>query len=743
MSREADAAIVARDPDLPGLALLLDTEAMARRLGLAAGALRQTYLRYKPGVSCLAAYVTGDGRRFSAKAAEAGRWRDWSDHPLLRTGHLPGGLIPRRIDEGHIFLRGIEEDSRFGGGRRLLDPTRRSKALAALGFGKTARLSVLRHKPERRAVIKIEDEQGPRGLLKIAAPGPFERACASAAIAEAAGGPTVTALSDHYRALVTSWIDGAALCPDTAGHADREAMQAAGAALARMHRSGLTHPIRRNRAAERAAIDAAVDALRALDTRLHSRAEALAARIMGRLDTEAPALCLIHSDFKPDQVILAGGSARIIDWDEAAEGDPAADLGTFNARLVAQAVDGFSTDAALKAARGGFSEGYESVADRSKGIAAQTAAALIALCAEGFRSRHPDWLSRADALLDAAESEMAPALAGRAKGPFQETIAAALDGLAMERRLATALGMQPSDLSLTETRLIREKPGRRALVSYELQGPDGPMPLLGKLRAKGLDRHTLELQQALWNGGFDADAADGIAVPEPIGAVPALDLWLQRRVPGEPAAAFLQPDADPTPLGRVGAALGKLHRCGPPARRRWTLADEMAVLHRRLGETAANAPSLAADAAAILDACGAIAAGLTSSRAGPIHRDFHQDQALVDDNRVWLVDLDLYAEGDPKLDAGNFIAHVMEASIRLHGAVDALSPHAESFRSAWTASRAEYDVADLEAWMTLALARLFTIAAERPERRHAAAAIAAVCHELLTRTPVHLNTGQA
>lgn len=117
---------------------MLDARVMAQRLGLDQDGLRQTYLRYKPGVSCLAAYVTRDGRRSSAEAVEAGRWQVWSDHPLLRSPFLPDGAIPWRIGEGRVLLRAIEEESRFGGGWRLLDPARHGKALKALGFGDCA-----------------------------------------------------------------------------------------------------------------------------------------------------------------------------------------------------------------------------------------------------------------------------------------------------------------------------------------------------------------------------------------------------------------------------------------------------------------------------------------------------------------------------------------------------------------------------------------------------------------------------
>ena len=39
----------------------------------------------------------------------------------------------------------------------------------------------------------------------------------------------------------------------------------------------------------------------------------------------------------------------------------------------------------------------------------------------------------------------------------------------------------------------------------------------------------------------------------------------------------------------------------------------------------------------------------------PLHRDFHLRQLFHDEGRVWLIDWDLFAWGDPALDLGNFL----------------------------------------------------------------------------------------
>src|SRR5438045_1835999 len=63
----------------------------------------------------------------------------------------------------------------------------------------------------------------------------------------------------------------------------------------------------------------------------------------------------------------------------------------------------------------------------------------------------------------------------------------------------------PGRVELRAIRVLRYKPGRRCLIEYELapaHSSSHPLFLVGKIRAKGLDRKTFELQRILWQGGF-------------------------------------------------------------------------------------------------------------------------------------------------------------------------------------------------------------------------------------------------
>ena len=71
---------------------------------------------------------------------------------------------------------------------------------------------------------------------------------------------------------------------------------------------------------------------------------------------------------------------------------------------------------------------------------------------------------------------------------------------------------------------------------------------------------------------------------------------------------------------------------------------------------------------------------------------------IVGDGRLYLLDFDLYCLGDPALDAGNFIAHVTEQSLRELGDATALAPVEEAKeKPVVDAEYSEYLVKDEEA----------------------------------------------
>src|SRR2546428_5003261 len=144
-------------------------------------------------------------------------------------------------------------------------------------------------------------------------------------------------------------------------------------------------------------------------------------------------------------------------------------------------------------------------------------------------------------------------------------------------------------------------------------------------------------------------------------------MWLQRKVPGRPATDLLAAPAGVALARKIAEAACKLHRAGVPAERRHTMADELNILKTRLPAVAPPGSLWGRRVARLLDAADRLGAATPEATTCGIHRDFYADQVIVDGQRLFLLDFDLYCEGDPALDIGNFLGHVTEQSLRTLG----------------------------------------------------------------------------
>jgi hypothetical protein len=89
---------------------------------------------------------------------------------------------------------------------------------------------------------------------------------------------------------------------------------------------------------------------------------------------------------------------------------------------------------------------------------------------------------------------------------------------------------------------------------------------------------------------------------------------------------------------------------------------------------------------------------------------------LIAPHAVVLLDLDLLSRGDPALDVGNFIAHLLEKAIRTPGSASWLRCNAAAFRTEYLGEQHRIAPEAVDAYTTLSLARLVAIAFEFPDR---------------------------
>lgn len=159
-------------------------------------------------------------------------------------------------------------------------------------------------------------------------------------------------------------------------------------------------------------------------------------------------------------------------------------------------------------------------------------------------------------------------------------------------------------------------------------------------------------------GGHAAAAAKALAGQDlfPLAVPRALGYLARHRVLVQESVSGTVPtERDPARLRQVGAAMARLHASpvllGPPT----SVADHLRDLVHPHPQALVHAfPRLAGQINTLLEQLLALPAG----GAAPIHRDLHPRQLLLTRSRVWLLDWDLAAQGDPALDVGNLCAYL-------------------------------------------------------------------------------------
>jgi hypothetical protein len=326
---------------------------------------------------------------------------------------------------------------------------------------------------------------------------------------------------------------------------------------------------------------------------------------------------------------------------------------------------------------------------------------------------------------------------GVAGDPEMPSLAAALDPIEAQRQLGRHLRRLTGEhgtVHLMEIRVTRYKPGRRCVIEYdvEIEEPDASpeaVTLLGKIRRLRSGKSAYRLLDTLQNAGFGYDSRDGISVPEPVGVVSEFRMWLQRKVPGRAVSDLLGGLEGVELVRRIADAAHKLHQAGVPAKRRHTMNDELRILHERLPLVAREEPRWAGRIERLLGACDHLGAVTPVPAYRGVHRDFYADQVMVDRGRLYLIDFDLYCEGDPALDIGNFLGHITEQGLRTFGDSVALAHLEQAMEERFVELSGEATRAAVRAYAALTLARHIYLSTLFEERRPFTESLLDLCED--------------
>lgn len=289
-----------------------------------------------------------------------------------------------------------------------------------------------------------------------------------------------------------------------------------------------------------------------------------------------------------------------------------------------------------------------------------------------------------------------------------------------------------SELAIT---LLRLKRARRCLLRYDYVDTKTlerfEASFIGKMRARGVDSKTFRLNQVLWNGAFGPSATDGIHVPEPVALLSEPAMYLLRTVHAPTLGTKLNTPDGEGYCYRAGQALHKLHTQCPLPSRRHTGSDELRILREKLAATCHELPALAPRIRNILSASEVLLSKIPDSTSVSLHRDFYPEQLLVDGDRIWLLDLDLNASGDPMLDVGNFIAHLHELSLRMYRHSYAFLSHEQAFNAGYQSMSGCRRSPAIAAYVTLTLVRHIAISRLVARRGHTTADLVTQCERRL------------
>jgi hypothetical protein len=667
-------------------------------------ALRWDYARWKPGQSlCLGWELAFESGRRAWVVWK--RYQDGQETALeahAREEPLQDALFRRgrAALDGRTWLSVFPCDRALPGLPRALDLQRRARDLQAPGGSASARLRwrharavLLRYKPERRAVLRLEwRKRAPLAhALRVLTLRETPRCLAARRAFEFTEAPRLVGTRAEHGLLYEEWL---------ALEAEAPAPEQAGALLARLHALELPAQVP---ACPRLPGRAELEPLFELDPELLRGARAVPLAEPGG----AEAWC--HGDFHADQL---GSSARgtvLLDLDSLGRAAPARDLASWIA-------DAFLAEPApvLDVACGALLEPYARAGGRppeARELRAAIAAELLRRAAAGLRRLEAGALERAGRLLEHARACGAPR--ARALAPLERAFArleaahggrlrevvercdldaqggatlqlalpggsrwfAAQDGAARELRLGEDPRLpgaaQAHELvGSRAAELVSWRPGRRFVVRLE-----------GRLR-KGLRAAryaaALRRQEQVWSAS-QGRALRVAAVVERDAARATFDLEelpgraLEFEVRAAPALARLLEDWQSLALPDL-AVHGR--------------SDELELLDRLADRHARAAGSLPAGWERCREAL--VPEREVGARLVTAHRDFHEAQLLVGPGELGLLDFDLCCRAEPELDPGNLLAHLDLARIR--GRVAA--PAAEAFERAFLAACAGRGLVD-------------------------------------------------
>ena len=761
MSAADNIDLARREKSLPGLSLVLDPSRVQDllRSQQAIGPedrIELVYVRYKPGRRALSLMQvvepSGRQRPLVVNACDAAGW-DKVVSIYSGDEDKPSFMLA----EFKSTIEWFPRDRRLRQAAKLFNSSKTTKILERVVGERPAEpwvLSLLAYKPHRRLVVKASSESTTLALKCYTAkdyPQAFNQVGHVANAHIEGCSPRVVGASEHYQMIASAWIDGEVLSGELNASSNwQHHFPKVGNLLARWHtdaRRSLSAITNQHTAFARGTLTQLAEDIVWLLPEISQPLSELLAKIDGTIDKFATSSDLIHGDFYAKQIIVQGDGLHLIDFDEVARGHCYQDLGTFVGQLYWSAVRNTADHSAIMPAIEAFVGGYEQQNGTLDWPLFQTSvvAGVLRCMPHAFRRGLPEWRSKMHQMFEFARqwcpqnSKLSyhtplhvpvtnPATSALSSETDSSETSPYLDTQRINQhwQQAETLVARLRSAQVVRAQLMRHKPGKRLLVEYTLQRPDGQCEqVIGKARLKKpVDQKVVQLHSDL-----QGLTSPSVRVPRVLGTLPPMNLWLQEKISGQ----AVKPDSPLSNHRAVGQALAALHGFKLDVGRSHSIQDELAILTQQFEQWLTPIDKLANQSKLILDSCFKVADDLIPVQHTLIHRDFYFDQVLSTGDGVALLDFDLAKMGPPELDVGNYLAHLDEYALRNNAWQDCLCA-GEAFLAGYIDCRPWLQPDNVQAWRYLSLARLVAISQRIASRSHTTSALLELCRQ---QTPGH------
>ncbi len=309
------------------------------------GDIRLAYLRYKPGMNCLARYELSAGDHTVIAYAKA-HGEDAASKMSKSTERtvIDGVLGPGRVvlEDRQIIFSTFPNDAKLASLQCLSNADYRQRLFSRLfGPGSLWQGStfsrVLNYKPERRYVARLTRADGEPALAKFYSRNGYAKArTISRKLGENREGfyPETIGRSKKHAVIAYHWQPGTTLRQlNIDGKLSLSDLAAAAESLAEFHASGRGGllPLEPGEQAER--LSTLAEQAGILLPHLYQRAERVAQQLAEWVESQAPVRQPVHGDFYDKQAIVCDGHVRLIDLDAVRLDNPLLDLGSYIAHL--------------------------------------------------------------------------------------------------------------------------------------------------------------------------------------------------------------------------------------------------------------------------------------------------------------------------------------------------------------------------------------------------------------------------